>query len=426
MISAGRANPALRFPGFTAPWKLEPLSYYLAIKGKRNAVKSLTKEEVLSVSGDLGIVNQIAHLGRSYAGQDLSAYHVVDYGDVVYTKSPLKAAPYGIIRVNYGPAGIVSTLYAVYTVKASACFAFVGRYFELDDRANAYLRPLVNKGAKNDMKISSARVLIDPVAFPELDEQRKIAAFLAVIDERIKLLQRNRAALERYKRGMMKRLFAQTLRFKRDDGTAFPDWVERTLGSVFDWIGSNSLSREMLTAEPGTVQNIHYGDIHGKFPARFKQREQSAPFVRREALTQVNRAEQFCLPGDVVIADASEDYADIGKAIEIIEAKPQSLVAGLHTHLARPKSNTIAIGFSGYLFQSWGLRNQMMRIAQGISVLGISKPNLSNLAVQLPHLDEQRKIAGFLSALDDKIAAVAVEIAAMQTFKKGLLQQMFV
>lgn len=67
-----------------------------------------------------------------------------------------------------------------------------------------------------------------------------------------------------------------------------------------------------------------------------------------------------------------------------------------------------------------------MRIAQGISVLGISKTSLSKLMIELPHPDEQRKIASFLSALDDKVAAMSAKIDAMQTFKKGLLQQMFV
>lgn len=110
------------------------------------------------------------------------------------------------------------------------------------------------------------------VAIPTYPEQEKIATFLGAIDARIGLLQRRRAALERYKKGMMQRLFAQTLRFKREDGTAFPDWAKRTLGSVFDWVGTNSLSRDMLTEEPGPVQNIHYGDIHGRFAARSRVR----------------------------------------------------------------------------------------------------------------------------------------------------------
>jgi type I restriction enzyme S subunit len=182
----------------------------------------------------------------------------------------------------------------------------------------------------------------------------------------------------------------------------------------------------MLTDEPGTVQNIHYGDIHGRFASRFRQSVESAPFLKPGALPPNLRDEAFCQLGDVVIADASEDHADIGKAIEIIEVAPKSLIAGLHTYIARPRAGEIALGFSGYLFQTYALRRQIMRIAQGISVLGIPKPFLSKLKLRLPHPDEQRKIADCLGALDDKIAAVTAQVTQMQAFKKGLLQQMFV
>jgi type I restriction enzyme, S subunit len=264
------------------------------------------------------------------------------------------------------------------------------------------------------------------VYLPQIAGQQKIADFLGAVDERIKLLQRRRDAVQLYKQDIMQRMFSQSIRFKRNDGSAFPDWKERTLGSVVEWLSTNSLSREMLTDEPGTVQNIHYGDIHGKFSARFFQSTAAVPFIKPHALPQPIRDELFCQAGDLVIADASEDYADIGKTIEIIEVEPKSLVAGLHTHLARPKAGKLVIGYSGYLFQTWALRKQIMRIAQGISVLGISKPNLAKLILPVPHPDEQRKIADFLSALDDKIAAVSAQVDQTQAFKKGLLQQMFV
>lgn len=264
------------------------------------------------------------------------------------------------------------------------------------------------------------------IDIPEIEEQKQIAAFLGAVDERIRLLQRRRDALARYKTGVIQRLFDQSLRFVRDDGTAFPDWSACELGSLFDWVATNSLSREMMTDEAGTVQNIHYGDIHGKFAARFRQGSESAPYIKSDALPRNIRDDAFCRPGDVVIADASEDYADIGKAIEIIEVAPRSLVAGLHTYIARPKAGKLALGFSAYLFQTWALRRQMMRSAQGISVLGISKPNLSKLRLYLPDPDEQRKIADFLGALDDKISTVSMQIRQMQAFKKGLLQKIFV
>jgi len=152
--------PKLRFPEFEGDWLTQKLSKVLKKKSARNSVGRFSKSDVLSVSGEHGVVNQIAHLGRSYAGESVEDYHVVDTGDIVYTKSPLKSNPYGIIRANLGRPGIVSTLYAVYQVRSGHSYDFVNRYFESDDRTNKYLRPLVNKGAKNDMLVNPELVNI--------------------------------------------------------------------------------------------------------------------------------------------------------------------------------------------------------------------------------------------------------------------------
>jgi type I restriction enzyme S subunit len=109
-------KPLIRFPEFKDAWEHKRLNELLSEAKKRNEDLKYGKDKVLSVSGELGIVNQIEHLGRSYAGVSVHQYHVVEVGDIVYTKSPLKANPFGIIKLNKGKAGIVSTLYAVYKV----------------------------------------------------------------------------------------------------------------------------------------------------------------------------------------------------------------------------------------------------------------------------------------------------------------------
>ncbi|WP_197917302.1 type I restriction-modification system subunit M [Thiosulfatihalobacter marinus] len=217
--------------------------------------------------------------------------------------------------------------------------------------------------------------------------------------------------LKVYKHGVMQNLFSRTLRFKDDNGHDFPEWKEKPLGDVFGWIRTNSLSREHLTDKDGTIQNIHYGDIHKKFKANFHQDQEEVPFIAPSANFSPRSDEEFCRPGDVVIADASEDYADIGKAIEIVQVREKTLVAGLHTFIARPKGESVVLGFSGYLLRSPAMRKQIIRIAQGISVLGVSKRNLEKLLLDIPHPDEQRKIADFLSAfndaVDEKIALIS-------------------
>ena len=135
----GAKVPEIRFNGFTHDWEQRKLIDYLEVSSEKNRDNRFTKDDVLSVSGEYGIVNQIEFQGRSFAGASVSNYGVVENGDVVYTKSPLKSNPYGIIKTNKGIPGIVSTLYAVYKPKEITDSKFVQIYFELDSRMNSYI-----------------------------------------------------------------------------------------------------------------------------------------------------------------------------------------------------------------------------------------------------------------------------------------------
>ena len=101
-------------------------------------------------------------------------------------------------------------------------------------------------------------------------------------------------------------------------------------------------------------------------------------------------------------------------------------MAGLHTFLARSDKRFIVVGFMGYLMQTFDVRLQIMKLAQGISVLGISKGNLGKVVVRLPHKEEQKKIANVLTEIDNKIEQINQQLEQAKVFKKGLLQQMFV
>ena len=185
----GERYPELRFPGFTDAWEQRKLNEFLSVSNLKNAENKYNKKDVLSVSGDYGIVNQIDFQGRSFAGASVSNYGVVEKGDIVYTKSPLKLNPYGIIKTNRLNNGIVSTLYAIYKTKENCDSKFIEHYFNLDSRLNQYLKPLVNKGAKNDMKVSSENALIGEVCFPKITEQVLIADLLDCLDIYITLHQ---------------------------------------------------------------------------------------------------------------------------------------------------------------------------------------------------------------------------------------------
>ena len=186
----GETEPEIRFEGFTDPWEQRKLNEYLETSREKNESCHFGKDDVLSVSGDYGIVNQIEFQGRSYAGTSVANYGVVHKGDVVYTKSPLRINPYGIIKTNRGNDGIVSTLYAVYHPTEKTHPDFVQVYFEQNARMNNYMAPLVSKGAKNDMKVSAENALKGAVTFPGIKEQEVIASYFSQLDDLITLHQR--------------------------------------------------------------------------------------------------------------------------------------------------------------------------------------------------------------------------------------------
>ena len=203
----GETEPEIRFEGFTDPWEQRKLNEYLETSREKNESCRFGKDDVLSVSGDYGIVNQIEFQGRSYAGTSVANYGVVHKGDVVYTKSPLRSNPYGIIKTNRGNDGIVSTLYAVYHPTEKTHPDFVQVYFEQNARMNNYMAPLVSKGAKNDMKVSAENALKGAVTFPGIKEQEVIASYFSQLDDLITLHQRKLELLRNIKKSLLDRMF---------------------------------------------------------------------------------------------------------------------------------------------------------------------------------------------------------------------------
>lgn len=261
---------------------------------------------------------------------------------------------------------------------------------------------------------------------PTLPEQQKIATFLSVVDKKIQQLTRKKKLLEQYKKSVMQKIFSQEIRFRDENGNDYPEWEEKRLGDILTFISTNSLSRNDLNYESGEIKNIHYGDIHTTFKMGFDVEKEKVPFINEEVDLRKITKDQFCQVGDIVVADASEDYSDIGKAIEVLNVGNERIVAGLHTFLARDTVGQTIKGFKGYLFQTWQVRKQIMKVAQGISVLGISKKNLAKVEFLLPCREEQGKITTLLKNIDKRISNSVNQINQTQQFKKGLLQQLFV
>ncbi|MXR58301.1 restriction endonuclease subunit S [Mycoplasma hyorhinis] len=172
------AKPNIRFKDFTSSWSKNKLSDWLIVKTEKNSSNNYNIYDVLSVSGEYGVVNQVKFLGRSFAGKSLTNFKISEKHTIIYTKSPLNKNPFGIIKTNKFQTGIVSTLYVVYSAKENCFPNFVEDYFNNDYRLNQYLFKLVSKGAKNTLVISDEEAISGFVSFPEYKEQKKISELL--------------------------------------------------------------------------------------------------------------------------------------------------------------------------------------------------------------------------------------------------------
>lgn len=205
----GQTVPEIRFKGFSGEWEKAKLSTFLEVSEEKNSDNFYGIEDVLSVSGDYGVVNQIEFQGRSFAGASVAGYGVAETGDVIYTKSPLKSNPYGIIKTNKGKPGIVSVLYGVYhPIKGRTDSSFVQTYFESDARLNNYLRVLINKGSKNTLLISDEDALRGEVCFPSYEEQQRLSSFFTSLDNLINDEVNCIEQLTRVKSTLLQKMFA--------------------------------------------------------------------------------------------------------------------------------------------------------------------------------------------------------------------------
>ena len=204
----GETAPKVRFKGFTGDWETKMLNECLDISTEKNLDNNFGINDVLSVSDDFGVINQIQLLGRSYAGKSVSNYGILKNGEIVYTKSPLSSKPYGIVKYNPGDTGIVSVLYAIYRAKEGVSAEFIHYYFDPAWRLNAYLRPLVNKGAKNTMNISDEMALNGTIIIPNsLQEQEQIASFFHEMDNQIRLHEQRLGKLKQIKASCLDKMF---------------------------------------------------------------------------------------------------------------------------------------------------------------------------------------------------------------------------
>lgn len=172
-------------------------------------LKSTGNEEIYSVSVHKGVINQIEHLGRSFASDDLSRYKLAKPGDIIYTKSPTAGFELGIIKQNKNNINVlVSPLYGVFTPKTKELGNYLDCYFESQINTRNYLHPIVQKGAKNTMNISNEVFLSKSLLLPsDFEEQQKISNSIDLINFKEENIVEMLENLQDFKKGLLQKMF---------------------------------------------------------------------------------------------------------------------------------------------------------------------------------------------------------------------------
>ncbi len=274
-------------------------------------------------------------------------------------------------------------------------------------------RALLNAAPK---KINMRDIGNVPIPLPStLKEQRAIAAALSNVDSLIAALDKLIAKKRAIKTAAMQQLLTGKQRLPGFSG----EWEMRRLGDVFCFLSTANNPRSDLS-EHGEIRYIHYGDIHAMTSSFLDCSRAKMPHISGSKVKGISLLEE----GDLVMADASEDYEGVGKSIEVKNLNGSELVAGLHTFLLRGNKELLADGFKGYLQYVPRVRSALVRLATGTSVYGISKNNVRSIEVGLPPIEEQTAIAAVLSDMDAEIEALGARREKTQQVKQGMMQEL--
>ena len=169
---------------------------------------------ICSVAVNSGVVDQREHLGKSMAASDTSNYNVVHYGDIVYTKSPTGAFPYGIVKQSQLTENVaVSPLYGVYEPTSYEIGYLLNEYFMYSNNANGYLLPIINKGAKNTINISNSTFITPSLYLPtDFEEIKKLAQIFKAANKEIEIIQKELYQEKQKKKALMQLLLTGIVR----------------------------------------------------------------------------------------------------------------------------------------------------------------------------------------------------------------------
>lgn len=412
-------EPSLRYQQFTEEWesrKLGELAESFEYGLNASAKKFDGSNKYIRITDIDDISNTFNQSGVT--SPDIDFTNADNYklkkGDILFARTGASVGKTYMYRESDG-----LVYYAGFLIRArikskiSSEFIFQTTF---TDSYNQFIKITSQRSGQpgiNAEEYSNFKIMI-----PNYEEQNSIGRFFKKIDNIIALHQRKSNKLKQIKKSLMIQMFPKNgvdtpeLRI----GEYSDDWKIKQLGQLVEQVKSYSLSRDVETKDRTGFRYIHYGDIHTKVAGMIDSKSK-LPNIEEGRYELLRK-------GDVVVADASEDYQGIATPAVITTELPYKLVAGLHTIALRPKK--IDSVFLYYLIHSPAFREYGYRIGTGMKVFGISAKNLLNFEGKVPSIEEQADIGNFFKNLDETIAIHQEKYEKLKQIKTALLNDMFV
>lgn len=416
--------PELRFPEFEGKLETKRLGELADIT--KLAGYEYTKHIVYSKKGTiiglraLNIKNNIITLddvqyidGSDFSKLSRSKLYI---GDLLFTYIGANIGDIAIVPENdkYYLAPNISRIRCNET---NAHHNFIFQYFRRSTFRLKEISKYVASSSQPALAMENIRKF--KLFIPTLPEQLKIATFLTTVDQRIQLLSQKKEKLEEYKKGLMQKIFSQELRFGFDsaqppsDGKVversrnYPDWEEKKLREVAEINGGGT---------PETVKSEYWnGNINWFTPTEIKQKYITKS-NRKITELGLKKSSAKVLPENTLLFTSRATIGDVSIAMNKCTTNQ-----GFQSFMPNDSYDTEFLYY-------WIRYNKkaFIRKSSGSTFIEISKSAIQKMKILLPSIQEQQKIASFLSVLDEQIERVAGQVDKLKEWKKGLLQKMFV
>lgn len=371
----------------------------------------LTQYPLYSLTIEEGITPKTERYERSHLVKKENSYKIVRPNDYAYNPMNIR---FGAVARHKGEHDVaVSGYYDIFTTVHESDLAFMDSFLTWGPMITYYNK--VSTGSLVEkQRVHFSDFMAFSIELPPIEERRIIAKILTTQDDIIEQKEKRLCEKQQQKKCIMQQLLTGKKRISGFEQR----WSKASFDEIFEFLPTNTLSRESMTEDSGTIGNIHYGDILVRYPEVLNVGVEKIPNIKPGCEIR----NMTCVDnGDVIIADTAEDLT-AGKAIEIQNIGERHIVSGLHTMLCRPRKRVFAPGWLGYYLNSSAYHDQLRVLICGVKVCSISKKEIVKTIVAIPSIEEQNAIVQRISTMDQELELLRRDLEQEKQKKKALMQ----